>query len=168
MVGLAQLSIGAISLGECARCGGLWSDVDTFEKVCSDREQQSTVLSFFGGRSSAPVAALPIKYVTSPNCKELMNRSNFARSSGVIVDLCKKHGVWLDSGELPKIIDFINNGGLARAREKEKIALDEERQKIRGERRELEMYEMRSGNYSARTTGLESGLSGVIKALFDL
>jgi len=167
-ISLDRLAIDTITLSECTRCGGLWSDVATFEKICSDREQQSAALTFFGSRPEPSAKPAPIQYVPCPHCKELMNRSNFARSSGVIVDLCKEHGVWLDAGELPKIIDFINNGGLARTREKEKISLDEERQKIRDERRELEMYEMRSGNYPARTSGLELSVSGVIKALFDL
>jgi Zn-finger nucleic acid-binding protein len=97
-----------------------------------------------------------------------MNRSNFARSSCVIVDLCKEHGVWFDIGELPKVVEFIEKGGLARAREKEKIALDEERQKIREERHQLELYEMRSGSYPGRASRFEIGGSEFFKALFDL
>ena len=91
--GLDRLEIDSISLSECTHCGGLWSDVATFEKVCSDREQQSATLAFFGNRPAAAARPTPIQYVPCPECKELMNRSNFARSSGVIVDLCKEHGV---------------------------------------------------------------------------
>lgn len=166
--GLDRLEIDSISFSECTRCGGLWSNVATFEKVCSDREQQSTALAFLGNRPQPTVKPAPIQYVPCPECRQLMNRSNFARSSGVIVDLCKQHGVWMDAGELPKIIDFINSGGLARAREKEKMALEEEREKIREERRQLELYEMRSGNYPARTSGIELSAGSLIKALFDL
>jgi Zn-finger nucleic acid-binding protein len=165
---LDGLDIGAISLSECTRCGGLWSDVMTFEKICSDREQQSAALTFLGNRPAQTAKPSPVQYVPCPQCDKLMNRSNFARSSGVIVDLCKQHGIWMDAGELPKIIDFINSGGLSRAREKEKIALEEEREKIRDERRQLEMYEMRSGNQPPRTSGFETSAGGLIKALFDL
>jgi Zn-finger nucleic acid-binding protein len=167
-VGLKQLAIDAISLRQCEKCDGLWSDVATFEKVCSSKEEQIAALSFFGTRPQAKAAPGLIRYVPCPSCGQLMNRSNFARSSGVIIDLCKEHGVWFDAGELPKIIEFIESGGLVRSREKEKIDLDAEREKIREERRQLEMYEMRSGSYPQRSSGFESAGSDFIKALFDL
>lgn len=167
-VELRRLQIDRITLTECERCSGLWSDAETFENICLDRDQQSAALAYFGGRSDVKQAAVPIRYVPCPRCKQLMNRSNFARSSGVIVDLCKEHGVWFDAGELPKIVEFIEKGGLSRAREKEKIALDEERQRIREERRQLELYEMRSGSYPGRASNFEVGGSEFFKALFDL
>jgi Zn-finger nucleic acid-binding protein len=165
-VRLQNLKIEDVSLYECTRCSGSWSDVATFERICLDQEAQSAVLSYFVEKAQA--TQLPVRYVPCPQCKQLMNRSNFARSSGVIVDLCKEHGVWFDAGELPKIIHFINSGGLARAREKEKIALEEEREKIREERRQLELYELRSGSYPPRASGLELSAGGLVKALFDL
>jgi len=167
-VGLKQLQIDAISLRQCEKCDGLWSDVATFEKICSSKEEQTAALTFFGSRPLT--AGLPslIRYVPCPSCGQLMNRSNFARSSGVIIDLCKEHGVWFDAGELPKIIEFIESGGLARAREKERISIDDEREKVREERRQLEMYEMRSSSYPQRAGGFESAGSDFIKALFDL
>ncbi len=46
----------------------------------------------------------------------MMNRKNFGASSGVIVDVCAKHGTWFDAGELPRVLAFVESGGLARAR----------------------------------------------------
>ena len=46
------------------------------------------------------------------------NRKNFARISGVIIDVCGQHGVWLDAGEMEKIRLFIADGGLERAQDK--------------------------------------------------
>ena len=95
-----------------------------------------------------------------------MNRSNFAKSSGVIVDMCKQHGVWFDADELPKIIDFINQGGMARSREKEKISIADERQKLRDDQRRLEMIERRS---SGRFKDKEDSrvLNSIIGLFFD-
>jgi len=49
--------------------------------------------------------------------------------SGVIIDECRSHEVWLDGGELERIRTFIADGGLKRAqdraREKNKQALRE-------------------------------------------
>ena len=40
-----------------------------------------------------------------------MQRSNFRRSSGVILDVCRKHGTWLDADEIEQIAGFILSGG---------------------------------------------------------
>ena len=167
-VDLKKLAIDKIVLKECERCDGLWSDAETFEKICLDHEERSAALAYCGERLQGSVSKIPIRYVACPECKQLMNRSNFARVSGVIVDLCKEHGVWFDAGELPKIVEFIEGGGLARAREKEKISLDEERSKIREERRQLERDEMRSGTDRGRASTFEIGASKFFNALFDL
>ena len=56
-------------------------------------------------------------------------RKNFGKISGVIIDRCGKHGVWLDAGELEKIQHFIADGGLDKSRdreiEKNKMAIKE-------------------------------------------
>jgi Zn-finger nucleic acid-binding protein len=41
-----------------------------------------------------------------------MNRVNFGKRSGVIVDVCKGHGTWFDAGELTRAIEFVARGGL--------------------------------------------------------
>jgi hypothetical protein len=48
-----------------------------------------------------------------------MNRRNFGGSSGVIVDVCSSHGLWFDLGELPRVLSFVEAGGLARAKLRE-------------------------------------------------
>jgi len=62
-----------------------------------------------------------------------MNRINFARCSGVIVDICKGHGSWFDRDELSRIVEFIRAGGLEAARAKEKAEIEEERRQLRQE-----------------------------------
>jgi len=121
------VTIGSTAVLECERCLGLWLDVSSFEKICADREQQSAVLGF---ASQAPATAAyetsKVNYVPCPDCSQLMNRMNFARCSGVIVDICKQHGTWFDRDELSRIVEFIHGGGLeaSRLREKEEIRED--------------------------------------------
>jgi hypothetical protein len=65
-----------------------------------------------------------------------MNRVNFARISGVIVDVCKGHGTFLDPGELHAIVQFIRGGGLERARSRQLEDLREQEQRaLEAERR---------------------------------
>lgn len=50
-------------------------------------------------------------YRNCPVCKNMMARRNFGRRSGVILDTCRKHGTWLDSGELLRLIKWSEAGG---------------------------------------------------------
>ena len=122
-----------IPLHECGKCFGLWLDTATFERICRDAEQQASVL---GSRMSlgAPVALGPIRYVRCPHCRDLMHRVNFARCSGVIVDVCRAHGTWFDANELHRIVHFIRDGGMNRSREKEKADLADERRRLQAAR----------------------------------
>lgn len=52
-----------------------------------------------------------VKYVKCPVCRVLMNRVNFGHRSGVIVDQCKKHGIWVDSGEITHLMEWKKAGG---------------------------------------------------------
>ena len=131
---LKLLQIGETNLGECERCDGLWLTVETFEEVCANHEKQAEVLSSIR-QNAFHKSPAKIQYVPCPDCKQLMNRNNFAASSGVIVDICKGHGVWFDREELPRIIEFIRKGGLDYQRRKEKLQLEEQRKLLLDERR---------------------------------
>jgi Zn-finger nucleic acid-binding protein len=116
-----SLTLGSTAIRECERCLGLWLDVAAFEKICADREQQAAVL---GAASPEPSKQFQegekVRYIPCPECKQLMNRINFARCSGVVVDICKGHGTWFDREELSRIVEFIRAGGLDAARAREK------------------------------------------------
>jgi Zn-finger nucleic acid-binding protein len=127
----ARVKIGPTEVLECESCLGLWLGVEAFEKVCAEREQQSAVL---GLASHAPGDAVretsKVKYIPCPDCSQLMNRMNFARCSGVIVDVCKGHGTWFDRDELSRIVEFIRAGGLEAARTRDKAEIQEERRRL--------------------------------------
>lgn len=152
------VSVGKQQVLECATCLGLWLNPQAFEKICADKESQSAIL---GSASLANVdRAVPpskVNYVPCPECSELMNRANFARCSGVIIDLCKKHGIWFDRDELSRIVEFIHSGGLEISRAKEKTALQEERRKLQQEQVSLEMQ--RSGLHNSSDSDRASGIA---------
>ena len=52
-----------------------------------------------------------VKYGKCPVCRVLMNRVNFGRRSGVIIDQCKKHGIWVDNGEITHLMEWKKAGG---------------------------------------------------------
>jgi Zn-finger nucleic acid-binding protein len=164
---LHVVQIDSAEIRECAKCGGFWSGIDTFENICSSKEEQAAVLGFISSHKDRSVQPAAVSYVPCPDCKELMNRSNFARTSGVIIDMCKQHGVWFDREELPKIIKFITSGGLQHAREKERVSIEEERRKLRDERRRQSLQDQRYGITSNWESETESPVRKFVNMLFD-
>jgi Zn-finger nucleic acid-binding protein len=169
-VEMAFLEIGSTSVRECEQCLGLWLDVPSFEKLCADREQQSVVL---GTASRAPTSAVretsKVNYVPCPDCSQLMNRINFARCSGVIVDICKGHGTWFDRDELSRIVEFIHGGGLEAARLREKEEIQDERRRLSQERSAKDRHLSGLGlelDDEHRLTGIASA-RGLLKFLLD-
>ena len=132
-VEMVLATIGATTVLECEQCLGLWLDVASFAKICADREQQSAVLGAAAHATSPPHETSKVNYVPCPECSQLMNRLNFARCSGVIVDVCKQHGTWFDRDELSRIVEFVHGGGLNASRAKEKIEIAEQREQLRQE-----------------------------------
>ena len=51
------------------------------------------------------------RYLKCPDCQRFMNRVNFGKRSGVVVDQCIVHGIWLDSGELTHLLEWKKAGG---------------------------------------------------------
>ena len=128
---MQALRLGTTEAHECAACGGLWVDPLSLQRLSDQREERAGVVSVLAAR--VPAAAVPpdvIRYIPCPRCTKLMNRKNFAGSSGVILDVCAKHGVWLDRGELERVLGFIEGGGLARARTREREQLAEEQRRL--------------------------------------
>ena len=52
-----------------------------------------------------------VSYRACAVCGKLMNRENYGKFSGVIVDRCREHGVYLDAGELQLIQRWVAAGG---------------------------------------------------------
>ena len=130
---LQLIQVEDVAFCECAGCDGVWMDAETFETVCANSEKQAVVLAKLD--EIAEHRQPPkVQYVPCPECGQFMNRNNFARSSGVIIDSCRQHGLWFDAEELPKIIKFIRQGGLDYARQKERAQLEAERSRLRQER----------------------------------
>jgi Zn-finger nucleic acid-binding protein len=53
----------------------------------------------------------PVRYIKCPGCGKFMNRVNFGYRSGVVMDQCRQHGVWMDNGELIHLMEWKKAGG---------------------------------------------------------
>ena len=166
---LNLMNIEEIVLRECRKCDGLWADAGTFENICASRENQASVLGWISNRQTAAEnkTSEKIRYAPCPDCKQLMNRSNFAHSSGVIIDICKQHGVWFDAGELPHIIEFIKKGGLDHARQKEKLEITEQANRLRFENHQAAFGENIFEDSADEDDSLSPTIRKFVRFLFD-
>jgi Zn-finger nucleic acid-binding protein len=98
-------------LRDCPKCGGQFVDHSLLRDLLEARQ----VYGLRAARRPANPLEQPVRYRPCPVCGTMMNRQNFGRSSGIIVDICSRHGVWFDAGELPRVLDFVQSGGLQRA-----------------------------------------------------
>jgi Zn-finger nucleic acid-binding protein len=169
-VEMEAIAVGSASLRECARCDGMWVDVESFERIISEREEHASVLGTASqvekrrGESHEPNK---VRYVPCPECDQLMNRVNFARCSGVVVDICKGHGTWFDRDELQQIVEFIRSGGLESARAREKRELEEERQLLRQEQLAANLHQplMSASDGEDRRSGVVSAARELLKLM---
>ena len=129
-------------------CDGLWIAADAFEQLCSSQEAQSAVLH------QAPAEPRPmdarVRYRPCLQCGTMMNRLNFAKVSGTVVDVCKNHGTFLDRGELQAVVRFIQGGGLERSRQRQIEDLKEQEQRLRDQEARLRNARASTGDAHAQ------------------
>jgi Zn-finger nucleic acid-binding protein len=101
---------------ECPMCCGLFVEPDDFETLMRAQAEHEDRAEQVRGpeRALVDLDADEKLYVPCPGCGEMMNRTNYADESGVIIDYCREHGYWLDAGELEKIARWIKSGGTVR------------------------------------------------------
>lgn len=114
---LHLVEVGDHRVEECMRCGAVFVDRGTLESLTRARELDAGVHVEGARPAQRPIAE--VRYRGCPECGALMNRRNFGQRSGVIVDVCKEHGVWFDADELAAVLAFVARGGLVRQREQE-------------------------------------------------
>ena len=125
---LRRLTLGGVALDECERCSGVWLSTGVFQKLCAEEERQSVFLGVeLQTRHTPATAVKAVSYVPCPDCGKLMNRVNFGKRSGVVLDACAQHGTWFDADELRRVVEFVRDGGLDRARVQERVRLEDER-----------------------------------------
>lgn len=108
----------------CGKCYGAFFnpgeleallDAQTNPLVWIDPVQLQQIAADFGYNHE-------VIYRKCPMCAERMSHLNFGGSSGVILDRCGMHGVWLEGSELRRLTEWWRAGGkhLHQANEKTK------------------------------------------------
>ncbi len=143
-VPMRAVNLSDFSVAQCDECSGVFVPHETFEMMQETRD--AVIFSSQGIVRATIDPGEQVRYVRCPVCLKMMNRTNFARISGVIIDTCRDHGVWFDSGEVEKTMEFIAKGGLQKAKsvEMERMKHEEDLRRIRsipiGQRAEGQFY----------------------------
>jgi len=120
---------GGFYIERCDQCFGLFFDPGEIESlmehsvspVFNINDQQITNIS-----NERYQKHKKVKYVKCPVCRTFMKRTIYGHRSGVVIDQCKEHGIWLDSGEITQLLEWKKAGGQILH---EKVAQRKEHQK---------------------------------------
>jgi Zn-finger nucleic acid-binding protein len=155
---------------QCTGCYGLFFDPNELEALMNQSvdEVYSIKLKQLDQLATRNYTKEKIVYRKCPICQTLMNRTNFGGRSGIIIDSCRDHGVWLDRGELSALIEWKKAGGEIL---KAEIESKQKQREVNRSSQKHEAYrtEIRNSNMNNRSCGdswLESGLSALVKLIF--
>ncbi len=102
--------LGPTNVVECSACEGLWLRPHVFEDVCREALDRASPLHGEGPSAERARPEKEVRYLSCLGCEDMMVRRNFRHRglpSGVILDWCREHGVWLDKDELESISSFL-------------------------------------------------------------
>ncbi len=166
--------VGDTLLDECPSCHGVFVDMAALDRILSDRQQlrAEAILGIARPQEAAPdvMRHKGPMYVKCPDCAAIMNRRNFARGAGIIIDVCRAHGTWFDADELPRVVQFVMQGGFASAQKRE---LEHAQQEARLARQRAHFAAAGSSSIGTGVTRMRSVdsvdmLGGVLSVVGDI
>jgi len=92
------------SIHACGGCGGMFVGARAWCMFLERPDLVTAIEKRLPKRGASPAALVPM--VTCASCGSQMERGRFAASSGVVVDVCPRHGAWLDEGELGRVAEY--------------------------------------------------------------
>ena len=119
-VPLESMREAAGTLLNCRQCGGQFVEHSLLRQLLERDEATGQAFPESPYQRPPPKPTVErVHYRPCAICQQMMNRKNFGGASGVIVDVCARHGTWFDHHELPQVLAFVKSGGLVRERARE-------------------------------------------------
>jgi Zn-finger nucleic acid-binding protein len=109
-----------VQVRACKVCAGVWVDTETLQSIIDGAARaapQAAATSVRRKTMPQGLATSKVTYRHCPVCKQSMLRRNFGSISGIVVDVCARHGTFFDYGELPEVVEFVRSGGLTLAKQ---------------------------------------------------
>ena len=127
-VRLFPFALGSVALQSCGRCKGSFvspKEWDALLDVFAREPLPEVIIADLATHGDDTVDRSPYRRaapatppdeaapdldeaVRCPTCGEAMDRLEFAGISGIVVDVCSLHGIWLDGGELERIVSMVH------------------------------------------------------------
>ena len=103
---MVTLELNNVEIDRCFGCGGVWLDEGELELLlCGSKLGEEILFSILPQKKTRE------KPVKCPICRKKMTKIISGRSESVILDKCEReHGIWLDGGELEKILYMADFG----------------------------------------------------------
>lgn len=107
-----SLGDGGIGAHQCDGCMGLLLGIHDWTGLL-DRASRGEALPMDRFAALPKERELPksklLGEVKCPQCAKVMERATFGVRSAAVVDICTRHGLWLDAGELTSILSFVKS-----------------------------------------------------------
>ena len=108
----------------CPSCQGCLFPPDGLEATLNklrdtpEGEDLHGLVEDFKKRLHSMLPGKKVRYKLCPRCGLSMTRRAYKRVSGIILDVCGKHGTWTDQSTFGELTDFVTRGGDAFAADK--------------------------------------------------
>jgi hypothetical protein len=106
---LKPIECKGVIIHECIKCNGKWFQRDELQKVETREDDTVRWIDFEPFGKDMEKASVASEGKVCPKCLEKMQSLKYLKSK-VVIDKCPDcRGVWLDRGELAKIIRFLKD-----------------------------------------------------------
>jgi Zn-finger nucleic acid-binding protein len=97
------LEMDQVEVDHCQRCGGVWLDAEEMDLLLEGSEGREEIR-----RRATEAASSDEKKRRCPICSRKMEKARITREgreTSIVIDRCeKRHGTWLDGGELDALV----------------------------------------------------------------
>ena len=101
------LELDQVEVDHCSQCGGVWLDAEEMDLLLDGSEGREEIR-----RRATVDTTADEKKRRCPICSKKMEKAHITREgreSRVLIDRCeKRHGTWLDGGELDLLVKLSN------------------------------------------------------------
>jgi len=153
----------SVEVDRCETCHGIFFDPGELERAMNrtvrpiaevDRQELERLIN------EERKFEKKVVYLRCPECKQLMDRRIHGRKSGVVVDRCIEHGIWLDGGELRALLKWAAAGGREHTADQEHKERVSELERARA--RAVVPDRISGGSGWKSGTGNDSWLGGIV------
>jgi Zn-finger nucleic acid-binding protein len=108
--------IAGVALEPCGSCGGTFIGTEAINLLLAERDAQRADAVISAVAANLPSSANDTNAQRKcPSCATTLARTLSPEGAGIIIDVCKLHGVFLDAGELRRMLEFVRRETRERA-----------------------------------------------------